>query len=134
MHGPKREHFEPGQRVFDEGDLGDSVYVILDGKAQVVRERDGITDAIAELGPGQFFGEMALLDQTARTATVRCLEPMNVLRILRGEFDTLSASFPEVRQRLEKLMAERRSHGGTAAPVAAIALPAAPIAAAPAAS
>jgi CRP-like cAMP-binding protein len=57
---------------------------------------------------------MALLDQTARTATVRCLEPMNVLRILRDEFDTLSASFPEVRQRLERLMAERRSHAAAA--------------------
>jgi NADH:ubiquinone reductase (H+-translocating) len=108
MYGPKREHFEPGQRVFDEGDLGDSVYVVLDGKAQVIKDRSGVSEVIAEIGPGQFFGEMALLDRTARTATVRCLEPMNVLRILRDEFDTLSASFPEVRQRLEKLMAERR--------------------------
>jgi CRP-like cAMP-binding protein len=104
----KREHLEPGQRVFDEGDLGDSVYVVLDGKAQVLKEGNGVSEVIAEIGPGQFFGEMALLDQTARTASVRCLEPMNVLRILRDEFDTLSASFPEVRQRLEKIVSERR--------------------------
>src|SRR5205085_7012575 len=60
-----REHFEPGQEVFRQGDLGDRIYAILDGEAEVV-VRDQV---IARLGAGELFGEMALLARTTRNAT-----------------------------------------------------------------
>src|SRR4029077_20722867 len=86
--GAVHEHFEPGQKVFSEGDLGDRVYILLSGQAEVVRRRAGsiAEHVFATLGPGECFGEMALLGGVSRNATVRCLEPMTVLSIPKREF------------------------------------------------
>src|SRR5262249_53497056 len=75
--GTSREHFEPGQDVFHQGELGDRVYIILSGQAEVVREDAAGAHVLARLGPGECFGEMALLNQTTRSATVRCVATMD---------------------------------------------------------
>ena len=62
--GLQREHFEPGQDVFRQGELGDRIYIILSGEADVVREDNGGSRRLARLGPGEFFGEMAILNRT----------------------------------------------------------------------
>src|SRR5262249_23546580 len=81
-----REHFEPGQEVFQQGDLGDRIYGILDGEAEVV-----IDDAVvARLGAGELFGEMALLDRTTRNATIRCSRPLSVWSLPGKDLDLLS--------------------------------------------
>lgn len=104
--GIDRQHFEPGELVFCEGDAADCLYILLDGKAEVVRGND----VIAELGPGEYFGEMALLGQgrSQRNATVRCTEPMNVLCLPKKEFGLLAAHIPGVRQNFESV-AKRRA-------------------------
>src|SRR4029078_13275958 len=101
--GISREHFEPGEEVFHQGDLGDRVYIILNGRAQVVREGAG---PVAEIGPGECFGEMALLSETRRSATVRCLAAMDVLALPKREFTTLAAHLPGVRERFEHVAEE----------------------------
>jgi len=98
-----REHFEPGQEVFRQGDLGDRIYAILEGEAEVV-VRDQV---IARLGPGELFGEMALLDHTTRSATIRCATPLSVWSLPKKELQLLAQGMPELRRGLEQLR-ERR--------------------------
>jgi NADH:ubiquinone reductase (H+-translocating) len=99
--GITQEHFEPGQEVFHQGDLGDRIYIILDGKVEIAREEGGSEIVLSMLGPSDFFGEMALLNQTTRGATVRCITPMNVLSIPKREFGMLVATLPELKQKFE---------------------------------
>jgi CRP-like cAMP-binding protein len=83
---------EAGAVLAREGDFGHEFFVIMDGTAEVVRGEE----PIAELGPGEFFGEMALVDQDRRNATVRALSPMKVLVMTRSSFRTIDRSMPEV--------------------------------------
>lgn len=107
--GIAHEHFEPGQVIFRQGDLGDRIYIITSGKAEVVRQEDERLIHLAELGAGEYFGEMAILYQTTRNATVRCTEALDVLSIPKREFSALAATLPTMRENLEKVMANRRS-------------------------
>jgi NADH:quinone reductase (non-electrogenic) len=106
--GVTQEHFEPGQEIFHQGDLGDRMYIILSGQADVLREEHGGETLLAEIGAGEYFGEMALLNQTTRGATVRCKSAMQALSLPKGEFGVLAAHMPELRQSLDGLM-ERRT-------------------------
>jgi CRP/FNR family transcriptional regulator, cyclic AMP receptor protein len=75
-----------GQRVLQEGDPGDSLYVVLDGELEVTK-RQGSQDVLLALyEPGQFFGEMALLEQTPRSASVRTLRESTLLVISQAAF------------------------------------------------
>jgi NADH dehydrogenase len=103
------EHFEAGQDVFHQGDLGDRVYVILTGAAEVWQKADGRLRPLARLGPGDWFGEMALLNQTTRGATVRCVEAMDALSLPKRDFTVLAANLPELRESFERVMAARRA-------------------------
>lgn len=105
--GISREHFEPGQDVFQQDDLGDRVYIILSGRAEVVREAAAGETVIARLGPGECFGEMALLNEAKRSATVRCIEAMDALSLPKHEFTVLAANLPDLRRSFEKVADER---------------------------
>ncbi len=107
--GVAHEHFEPGQEVFQQGDLGDRIYIISRGKAEVVRNDGDHELSLALLGPGEYFGEMALLNQTTRNATVRCLESLDVLSIHKREFSVLAANLPAMRESFEQVMKQRRT-------------------------
>jgi CRP/FNR family transcriptional regulator, cyclic AMP receptor protein len=65
-----------GEEVFHEGDAGDAWYVIFDGRVEVTKEMPSGQTRIAVLRGGTCFGEMAILDGLARSATVRALEPL----------------------------------------------------------
>src|SRR5258705_3132328 len=106
--GVSHEHFEPGEEVFHQGDLGDRIYIIASGEAEVTRKENGNETLIARLGPGEYFGEMALLNQTTRNATVRCLDPLDVLSIHKREFAVLAANLPAMRESFEQVMEQRR--------------------------
>ncbi len=105
--GATHEYFEPGQTVFNEGELGDRVYILLSGRAEVLRRRGGGEQLLTTLGPGECFGEMALLDSAPRNATVRCVEAMTVLSIPKREFGLLAANVPGLRASFEQVMARR---------------------------
>ena len=92
-----------------QGDIGDRIYIIASGQAEVARGENGLEAVLARLGPGEYFGEMALLNRTTRNATVRCLEPLDVLSIHKREFNTLAANLPAMRESFERVMAQRSS-------------------------
>lgn len=112
--GIDQEHFEPGQEIFEEGELGDRVYIILSGRASIEKKGVGV---LAELGPGECFGEMALLNQSRRNATARCTEAMDVLALPKREFTTLAAHLPEMRKSFEAVAQRRAAAPHPAAPV-----------------
>ena len=101
------QHFEPGEVVFNQGDLGDSVYVIQSGECEVLRESDGQQDQIATLGSGDYFGEMAVLSDLTRGATVKAAKPTNVLVIPKDEFDLLKENVPVFDQFFRELAESR---------------------------
>jgi NADH dehydrogenase len=112
--GVTREHFEPGQDVFREGELGDRLYIILKGEAEV-RRREGTADVVlARLGAGQCFGEMALVNMATRNATVQCVQALDVLSLPRQEFATLAANLPDLKKSFERLAEERAASSSAA--------------------
>jgi CRP-like cAMP-binding protein len=92
-----------GRALTREGDRGGEFFVVIDGTVRV--ERDG--NVVARLGPGQFFGEIALLDGGPRTATVTADAPTRLFVIAHREFHALLADFPEVRQAVFEALAYR---------------------------
>jgi CRP-like cAMP-binding protein len=92
-----------GEVVVQEGDEGDTFYLVESGALEV--SVDGKT--IATLGPGQHFGEVALLRDVARTATIRALEPSLVLTLDKKRFIAAVASDLSVSARLEEVAAKR---------------------------
>jgi NADH dehydrogenase len=106
--GAAHERFEPGETVFRQGDVGDRIYIVLAGRAEVVRRTATEELVLGEVGPGEYFGEMALLGSAPRNATVRCKEATTVLGIPKREFGLLAANMPGLRQSFEDV-ARRRS-------------------------
>ena len=92
-----------GKVLAKEGQPGREFYVILDGKAAV---QIGGAE-VATLGPGDFFGEMALLDQGPRVATVTASSPMEVAVLDPREFSTLVEEHPGVARKILKVLAQR---------------------------
>jgi NADH dehydrogenase len=113
--GAAHQRFEPGETVFRQGDLGDRIYIVLAGKAEVVRQGGSGDQVLAQVGPGEFFGEMALLSSMPRNATVRCLEATTVLGIPKREFGLLAANLPGLKQSFEEVMRIRIGAAGSAA-------------------
>ncbi len=88
--GIVEQHFEAGEVIFHQGDVGDSVYVIRQGECDV--EREGTR--LATLKAGEYFGEMALLSGAGRNATVRAATSVNLLLIAKADFDQLKSNVP----------------------------------------
>ena len=78
MHLP-RKFFLPSEVIIREGDVGDAAYLIVSGHCRAFRTVDGSEETLATMGPGEVFGEMALLLDAPRAATVAAVEPVNVL-------------------------------------------------------
>jgi CRP-like cAMP-binding protein len=110
--GIRNQHFEPGDMIFYQGDLGDSVYVIEEGECEALRMQKDQPELLATLGRGGYFGEMALLTDRTRNATIRARTVMNILIIPKTDFDKLHQSvaiFGEVFTELVKQRAAASS-------------------------
>ncbi|MBI4611644.1 MAG: cyclic nucleotide-binding domain-containing protein [Candidatus Rokubacteria bacterium] len=103
-----QQHFEPGQVIFRQGDPGDDVYVVISGEVEVIRESPGAGEHVeARLGPGDFFGEMALIRTAPRMATVRAQTPLDVMVMRRGAFLSLFTHLPALRQTFQQVVQQR---------------------------
>jgi CRP-like cAMP-binding protein len=99
--------YPEGHLVVKSGDPGKAFYAIVNGKAKVVKGRSPGAKAEAELGRGEFFGELALLDGEARTRTVVALTPLETIRIQRPAFRRLLRKEPNLSIALLEGMARR---------------------------
>jgi CRP/FNR family cyclic AMP-dependent transcriptional regulator len=94
--------------LISEGDEGDQLYVIRRGKIKVVVTDDaGRELVINHLGPGDYFGEMALIDGESRSATIVTTEPTQVLALRRDDFQKLLTLHPALMLDLLKVMARK---------------------------
>lgn len=86
----QEEQHGKNQKIFRHGDPGEKLYLILEGKVRISREVPGMgEEALAVLGPGQIFGEMALLDDSPRSADANVHESCRLLAVPRDGFDDL---------------------------------------------
>jgi CRP-like cAMP-binding protein len=86
------QEFAPGQFIVRQGQIGTGVYVILSGSVRVLRG----SDELARLGPGDFFGELSVIDQKPRYASVEAVEPTEVLALASWDLLALLENDPHL--------------------------------------
>ncbi len=99
--------YGPGEIIVHRGEIGECMYVIQSGKAEVVNESNGRELRLAELGEGDFFGEMALFEKEVRSATVRPLGKVRVLTVDKGLFHRKIHDDPSLAFRIMQRMSHR---------------------------
>ncbi len=85
---------DAGEVVFEEGDLGESLFVVREGMLKVVRPALGQSLVLDRLGPGRAFGEVAVLNETPRLASVISVEPSQVVEIAKADLDEVLEANP----------------------------------------
>ena len=98
---------EAGELLFTQGDEGDTMFVITTGKIQISRIVDGQKTILADLGSGEFLGEMSLVNQEARSATGMALEQTTVMVYNKEKFTELLSTRPMIAQRIIERLADR---------------------------
>ncbi|MDX6622504.1 MAG: family transcriptional regulator, cyclic receptor protein [Solirubrobacterales bacterium] len=93
--------FPAGTRVFHEGDSSDACYIVKEGSFRVTREHsDGRAITLATLGPGEIFGELAMLDGDSRSASAEALSDGELLALPANDVRSLLARHPEIALKL----------------------------------
>ena len=101
--------FAPGETIIRAGDSGSSMFVVHEGKVEVLVEQHGQTRTVNTLGEGAFFGEMALFTGEARTASIVAAEETEVLEIGHIAMKRLFETNPDLVEALSHIIAERRA-------------------------
>lgn len=118
----ERNYFE-GEVIFDEGDEGQAIYIIASGEVLIARQdqavqvdghdhgvsqprrRQGDTGRVAQLGPGTFFGELALLDDSPRSAQARAASPCKLFVFFRDDFVGLLETHARLASKISRQLA-----------------------------
>jgi CRP-like cAMP-binding protein len=95
---------QPGRLVCRKGDSANELYVIEEGTAKVVRDEQYLD----ELGPGDFFGEMGVLDDAPRNAHVVAITPMTLMILSGAALKELQREKPELARRISSTIEQRR--------------------------
>lgn len=92
----RKKSYSQGEQIFGEGDLGDRMFVIRDGAVRVVKSVNNEERNLANLVDGNFFGEMALLEDSPRSATVRAVSNVEMLELFRVNLQQLIRTYPDI--------------------------------------
>ena len=103
----ERVGFDPGKPLMRQGDPADAAYLIIDGHAEVVLETSGGPVIVATLGANEFVGDMGILGNVPRTATVRAKDRVIALRISKEPFMRMVREFPSMAVAIMQELAER---------------------------
>lgn len=101
------EHRQAGEFVFRAGQPGDCMYIIQEGEVEILAEVGGTLQPLVTLREGDFFGEMAVLEELPRSASARALTPCLLLRVDRATFDQLIRHDPEIAVRMLRKLSHR---------------------------
>ncbi|MEJ1157631.1 cyclic nucleotide-binding domain-containing protein [Prosthecomicrobium sp. N25] len=103
----RRLRFQPGEVVFRQGDTGDAAYVVLSGSADVIVDTPAGEIHVATIASNDIVGEISILCDVTRTATVRAHGALEVLRIQKDDFLRLLEGFPSLALKIIKVLADR---------------------------
>lgn len=101
------KRYDTGQVLFEENESGSRMYVIRKGKVRIYRVVGKDQIVLAELGPGEFLGEMALLESMPRSASAICIEPSELVVVDSKSFADMLKGSPEIAIRIMKNLASR---------------------------
>ncbi|MEK7859022.1 MAG: cyclic nucleotide-binding domain-containing protein [Elusimicrobiota bacterium] len=102
--------YDRGETVFSQGEQGDAFYILSTGKVSV-RMKNGFfsfTKTVSSLGPGSFFGEIALISDAPRGATVVCEEPCQIFVLVAADFKFVLHENPAAAEEMAKIAARRK--------------------------
>jgi CRP-like cAMP-binding protein len=103
----ERLTFPAGQELFHQGDMGDTAYIIIDGKADVTVSTPAGEITVAQVSKNELVGEIAILCDVPRTATIKAVDEVTTLAISKDLFFQLVAEFPEMAVEIMRELAQR---------------------------
>ena len=100
--------FAAGEVVFREGDESNTAYVVRSGHARAIRQHsDGRVLTLANFGPGEVFGELAMFDSDRRSATIEAIDQLDLLAILSADMQRLMREHPDIAVKLVVTLGRR---------------------------
>lgn len=99
----QEQAFQPGQIIVSQGTPGQAFYMVLSGRVEIIRDNN----SLGAFRPGDFFGEMALLDSAPRSATIRAIEPTTCLMLSSWDFKRLLERHPSIAIKLLEVLSRR---------------------------
>ncbi len=106
----ERTQFRKGEEMFHQGDVADAAYIILDGRADVLVDSPGGSLKVAEVGRDAFVGEIGILCDVPRTATIVATEDLTTLKITKDLFFRMVSDFPTISIEVMRVLAQRLEH------------------------
>jgi CRP-like cAMP-binding protein len=106
----ERTQFRSGEEMFHQGDLADAAYIILEGRADVVIDTPGGPLKVAEVGSDEVVGDIGILCDVPRTATIIATENLATLRITKDLFFRMVSDFPTISIEVMRVLAQRLEH------------------------
>lgn len=104
----KEAHYAPTEMIIQEGDRGDFLAIVTGGKVSIVKaDGAGGEYHIRDLGPPEVLGEMSLLDEAPRSASVRALDRSHLLLLSRAEFEALTEEYPGIALGIARVLSRR---------------------------
>ena len=105
----ERVTYEPMQELCHQGDIGDAAYLIISGEADILVDTPSGPLSIAGVGKNALVGEIAIINDVPRTATVKAKTKLEALRITKDHFLRLVAEFPDIAIEIMRVLATRVS-------------------------
>jgi CRP-like cAMP-binding protein len=106
----ERTQFRKGEEMFHQGDLADAAYIILEGRADVVIDTPAGPLKVAEVGSNEVVGDIGILCDVPRTATIVVTENLTTLRITKDLFYRMVSDFPTISIEVMRVLAQRLEH------------------------
>lgn len=106
----ERITFEAGQELFRQGDVADAAYIIIEGAAEVIIDTPRGPITVATLGVNDFVGEIGIICDVPRTATVRAVARLTTLKITKELFLQMISDFPAMAVEIMRVLAQRLEH------------------------